>query len=45
MENTFSEIKLFQVKPDKLDEFEALIKVISKDQKKQKRRIKCVHAL
>jgi hypothetical protein len=26
MENTFSEIKLFQVKPNKLSEFEALIK-------------------
>jgi hypothetical protein len=36
MENTFSEIKLFQVKPDKLSEFEALIKIMSKDQKKQK---------
>jgi hypothetical protein len=36
MENTFSEIKLFQVKPDKLSEFEALIKIMSKDQRKQK---------
>jgi len=36
MEDTFSEIKLFQVKPDKLDEFETLIKIVSKDQKKQR---------
>jgi hypothetical protein len=29
----FSEIKLFQVKPDRLEEFENLIKDISKEQK------------
>ena len=34
MENTFSEIMLFQVKPDKLDEFEALIKNIKLEQEK-----------
>lgn len=34
MENTFSEIMLFQVKPDKLDEFEALIKKIKLEQEK-----------
>lgn len=31
----FSEIKLFQVKPDRLDEFEELIVQIAKEQKKQ----------
>ena len=36
MANTFSEIKLFQVKPDKLDEFEKIIKVVAKEQEKQK---------
>jgi hypothetical protein len=35
MEKTFSEVKLFQVKPDKLDEFEELIKTIAEEQKKQ----------
>jgi hypothetical protein len=30
---TFSEIKLFQVKPDKLEEFEKIIKEISNEQK------------
>jgi len=33
MENTFSEIKLFQVKPDRLSEFEALIIEIAEKQK------------
>ena len=32
---TFSEIKLFQVKPDKLNEFESLILKIAVEQKKQ----------
>jgi quinol monooxygenase YgiN len=32
---TFSEIKLFQVKPDKLDEFESLIKKVYIEQKNQ----------
>ena len=35
MDNSFSEIKLFQVKPDRLTEFEALIKTISAEQKQQ----------
>jgi hypothetical protein len=35
MKNTFSEVKLFQVKPDKLEEFETLIAIIAKEQKKQ----------
>jgi hypothetical protein len=35
MKNTFSEVKLFQVKPDKLAEFETLIADITKEQKKQ----------
>jgi hypothetical protein len=35
MKNTFSEVKLFQVKPDKLEEFEILIATIAKEQKKQ----------
>lgn len=34
MENTFSEVKIFQVKPDKISEFEELIKQISEDQQK-----------
>jgi len=34
MKKTFSEVKLFQVKPDKLNEFEALIIEIAKKQKK-----------
>ncbi|MCL2820643.1 MAG: hypothetical protein FWD38_07420 [Oscillospiraceae bacterium] len=33
MSNSFSEIKLFQVKPDKLDEFETLIIEIAEKQK------------
>jgi len=33
MESTFLEIKLFQVKPDKLDEFETLIVEIAEKQK------------
>jgi hypothetical protein len=33
MKNSFSEIKLFQVKPDKLTEFEALIMNIANAQK------------
>lgn len=36
MKNTFSEVKLFQVKPDKLNEFEALIGVAAEEQKQQK---------
>lgn len=35
MGNSFSEMKLFQVKPDKLEEFEALIAKIKKEQEKQ----------
>jgi hypothetical protein len=35
MKNTFSEVKLFQVKPDKLEEFEALIVGIADEQKSQ----------
>ena len=34
MENTFSENMLFQVKPDKLDEFETLMKKIKLEQEK-----------
>lgn len=30
MDKTFCEVKLFQVKPDKLDEFEKLIAVVAK---------------
>ena len=36
MAKTFSEVKLFQVKPDKLDEFEDLIKIMAQEQSKQK---------
>ncbi|MFR1053964.1 MAG: antibiotic biosynthesis monooxygenase [[Clostridium] scindens] len=36
MDKTFCEVKLFQVKPDKLDEFEKLIAVVAKEQKQQK---------
>ncbi|GHT98657.1 hypothetical protein FACS1894142_5250 [Spirochaetia bacterium] len=36
MNHSFSEIKLFQVKPDKLDEFESMVESIAKEQKKQK---------
>lgn len=35
MKNNFSEIKLFQVKPDKLNEFECLITAIAEEQRKQ----------
>ena len=35
MENTFSEVKLFQVRPDKLEAFEQLIQTIAKEQKLQ----------
>ena len=35
MKNTFSEVKLFQVKPGKLNEFETLIEMIAKEQKQQ----------
>jgi hypothetical protein len=35
MNNSFSEVKLFQVKPDKLEEFEDLVTSISKEQKEQ----------
>lgn len=35
MSNTFSEIKLFQVKPDKLNEFETLIQKAAQEQEKQ----------
>jgi hypothetical protein len=33
MGNSFSEIKLFQVKPDKANEFEALIALMAEEQK------------
>jgi len=33
--NKFSEVKLFQVKPDKLNEFEALAKAMAVEQEKQ----------
>jgi hypothetical protein len=36
VDNSFSEIKLFQVKPDKLGEFEELVKLMAEDQKNQK---------
>lgn len=35
MKNAFSEVKLFQVKPDKLDEFENLIVQVAKAQELQ----------
>lgn len=35
MEKSFSEVKLFQVKPDKLIEFETLITKIADEQKQQ----------
>ncbi|MCL2002930.1 MAG: antibiotic biosynthesis monooxygenase [Oscillospiraceae bacterium] len=35
MQNHFSEIKLFQVKPDKLDDFEALTAGMAEAQKQQ----------
>ena len=36
MENAFCEVKLFQVKPDKVDEFEKLISIVEAEQKHQK---------
>ncbi len=33
MEKTFVEMKLFQVKPDKLEQFESVIEEVSADQK------------
>ena len=36
MKKNFSEVKLFQVKPDRLDEFERLIVVVAEKQKMQK---------
>lgn len=38
MQKTFSEIKLFQVKPEKLELFEAIADIISKEQRKQQRK-------
>jgi hypothetical protein len=35
VKKSFSEIKLFQVKPDKLDDFENLVTSIANEQKKQ----------
>jgi len=35
MKNSFSEVKIFQVKPDKLKEFEKLITIIADEQKQQ----------
>ena len=35
VEKTFSEIKFFQVKPEKLEQFEAIADTISKEQIKQ----------
>lgn len=35
MERTFSELKIFQVKPDRLDDFEMLIKAIKAEQENQ----------
>ncbi len=35
MKNSFSEVKIFQVKPDKLEEFEKLITIIADEQKQQ----------
>lgn len=35
MKNTFSEVKIFQVKPDKVDEFEKIITIIAEKQKQQ----------
>lgn len=34
MNNSFTEVKLFQVKPDKMSEFEALIETIKTEQEK-----------
>ena len=35
MENKFSEVKLFQVKPDKLSDFEMLVQKIANEQRQQ----------
>lgn len=35
MKSTFSEVKLFQVKPDKLEAFETLIQAIAEEQKQR----------
>ncbi len=35
MKNSFSEVKIFQVKPDKIEEFERLITIIAEEQKQQ----------
>lgn len=35
MEGNFSEVKIFQVKPDRLEEFEALVKTIAAAQRQQ----------
>jgi hypothetical protein len=35
MKNSFSEVKLFQVRPDKTAEFETLISAVADEQKKQ----------
>ena len=35
MKNSFSEVKIFQVKPDKLEEFEKLITIIADEQKQK----------
>lgn len=35
MKDSFSEVKIFQVKPDKLEEFEKLITTIADEQKQQ----------
>ena len=35
MKSDFSEVKLFQVKPDKLDEFETLMSAIAAEQKQR----------
>ena len=35
MKGSFSEVKLFQVKPEKLEEFEALIARVAEEQKQQ----------
>ena len=36
VKNNFCEVKLFQVKPDKIEEFEKLIAVVAEEQKQQK---------
>jgi hypothetical protein len=36
VKKAFSEVKLFQVKPDKLDEFEKLIVVVAEEQRCKK---------